>query len=135
MTARPEICVSAVVVEDGRLLLVRRGRGAAAGEWALPGGRIERGETIAEAVVREVAEETGLQGVCGEFVGWSEVIVPEIHAVILTFRVHLFGFEEPAAGDDADEAQWVRETEVAELRIVAGLSEFLHDHGIIPTIV
>lgn len=135
MTPRPETCVSAVVVEDGQLLLVRRGRGPAAGEWALPGGRVERGETVAEAVTREVVEETGLQGVCGAFVGWSEFIRPDMHAVILTLRVHLFEYGEPVAGDDAAEAGWVRNQDVADYRLVDGLTEFLHDHGIISTIV
>ena len=48
------------MVQDERLLLVRRGHGPAAGEWSVPGGRVETGETLAEAVVREVAEETGI---------------------------------------------------------------------------
>ena len=61
---RPELCVGAIAVEGGRLLLIRRGRGPAQGRWSVPGGRLERGETLAEAVVREVAEETGLEAVC-----------------------------------------------------------------------
>ncbi|MEJ7583635.1 MAG: hypothetical protein WKF43_05975 [Acidimicrobiales bacterium] len=52
-------------------------------------------------------EETSLQGLCGDFVGWTEVLVPEVHAVILTFRLHLLRFEEPVAGGDAAEARWV----------------------------
>ena len=67
---RPELCVGAVVVQDGELLLIRRGHGPAAGSWSVPGGRVEAGELRAEAVVREVREETGLEAVCGPLVGW-----------------------------------------------------------------
>ena len=62
LPATPQVCVGAIVVEDGRLLLIRRGRGPAQGEWSVPGGRVEAGELLAEAVVRELAEETGLVG-------------------------------------------------------------------------
>ena len=58
--SRPEVAVGAVCVHADALLLVRRGRGPAAGEWAVPGGRVEWGETLHEAVVREIAEETGI---------------------------------------------------------------------------
>ena len=54
-----EVAVGAIVVHDGRLLLVRRGRGAAIGKWAPPGGRVEFGERLRDAVAREVREETG----------------------------------------------------------------------------
>ena len=65
VSERPELCVGAVAVHDGDLLMIRRGHGPAAGEWSVPGGRVERGELLAEAVVREVREETGLECVCG----------------------------------------------------------------------
>jgi len=61
----PELCVSAIVIDDERLLLVRRGRGRAQGDWAVPGGRVQAGEMLAEAVVRELVGETGIEGVCG----------------------------------------------------------------------
>ncbi len=131
---KPEACVSAVVVEEDRLLLVRRGRGSAAGEWALPGGRVEAGETLAEATVREVAEETGLAGVVGELVGWAEVISADIHAVILSFRVHLLERSVPVAGDDASEARWVPLADVASHALVDGLGQFLRDHEIIAAV-
>ena len=60
--AHPEVAVGAIVVHDGCLLLVQRGRGAGAGKWAPPGGRVEFGETLVDAVVREVREETGHRG-------------------------------------------------------------------------
>lgn len=135
MTARPELCVGAIVVEEDRILLVRRGRGPAAGEWAVPGGRVERDETLAEAVVRELAEETGLEAVCGELVGWVERITPDHHFVILDFRATLLDDRAPVAGDDAAEVAWVPLADVAEHRLVEGLAEFLHHHGVIETIV
>src|SRR5438270_12839511 len=84
---KAEVCVGAVAVSDDRLLLIRRGHGPAAGEWSVPGGRVEGGETLAEAVVRELAEETGLEGVCEDLVGWVERIGDDHHYVILDFRV------------------------------------------------
>jgi 8-oxo-dGTP diphosphatase len=128
--------VGAIVVEDGRLLLIRRGRGPAQGEWSVPGGRVEAGELLAEAVVRELAEETGLEGVCGEFVGWVERVGDGHHFVILDFAVTLLDPDaEPTAGDDAAEAAWVALPDIAEHQLVEGLAEFLHDHGIIETIL
>ena len=127
----PQVCVGAVAVADGRLLLVRRGRGPAAGSWSVPGGRVEAGETLAEAVVRELAEETSLEGVCDELVGWVERVGPDHRLVILDFRVRVLEAGEPVAGDDASEAAWVPLSEVAELRLVEGLAEFLHEHGIL----
>jgi len=130
----PEVCVGAVAVDNERLLLVRRGRGPAAGEWSVPGGRVEPGETLAEAVVRELLEETGIEGVCGELVGWVERIGDGHHFVILDFHVEVLEGRSPVAGDDAAEAAWVPLPQVAELPLVDGLAEFLHDNGIIPVI-
>ena len=128
---RPEVCVGAVVVESEQLLLIRRGRGPAQGEWSVPGGRVERGETLAEAVVRELWEETHVPGVCGELLGWVERIGEQAHHVILDFRVIPLEDEEPVAGDDAAEVAWVPLSDVGNLALVDGLAEFLHDHGII----
>jgi 8-oxo-dGTP diphosphatase len=130
----PEVCVGAIVVDEGDLLLIRRGRGPAAGEWSIPGGRVQAGELLAEAVVRELAEETDLEGVCEDLVGWTERLGEDHHFVILDFGVTLLERREPTAGDDAAEAAWVPLTDVAELNLVEGLAEFLHDHGILATI-
>jgi 8-oxo-dGTP diphosphatase len=135
MTApiRPEICVGGVAVADDRILLVRRGRGPAQGSWSVPGGRVEVGETLAEAVVRELLEETGLTAVCDSLIGWAERIGPDHHYVILDFAVTVLDSSDPVAGDDAAEARWVPRSEVSELALADGLAEFLHDHGIIDT--
>jgi mutator protein MutT len=132
--ARPEVCVGAVAVDNDRLLLVRRGRGPAAGEWSIPGGRVEEGETLAEAVVRELAEETGLEGVCDRLVGWVERIGDDHHFVILDFLVEVLEGRDPVAGDDAAEALWVPLPDVGDYPLVEGLAEFLHENGIIPVI-
>lgn len=132
--ARPELAVGAVIIDDDSLLLIRRAREPGAGLWSLPGGRVERGETIAHAVVREVAEETAVEVVCGALLGWVERIEAETHFVILDFWATPLSFGEPVAGDDAAEARWVPLHEVAELPLVFGLAEFLGDHGVIELI-
>jgi ADP-ribose pyrophosphatase YjhB (NUDIX family) len=117
------------VVDDGRLLLVRRGRGAGAGKWSVPGGRVEPGETLAEAVVRELREETALDGVCDRYVGWVERISPDYHYVILDFALTVLPAE-PRAGDDAADVRWVPLDDVGGWPpVVDGLVEFLADHG------
>jgi ADP-ribose pyrophosphatase YjhB (NUDIX family) len=128
---RPEVAVGAIAVRDGALLMIRRGHGPAAGHWSVPGGRIEARELAAEAVVRELAEETGLQGLCGPLVGWTELIGDDHHFVVLDFEVTIVDDAAPVAGSDAAEVEWVPLSEVGELRLADGLAEFLSDHGVI----
>ena len=134
--ARPVLGVGAVVVDDERLLLVRRGHGPASGTWSVPGGKVEHGETLAEAVTRELAEETGLVGVCGAMIGIAELVdLPDVpHTVVIDFQVTLLESGEPVAARDATEAMWVPLGDVADHRLAPGLAEFLHDHGVIATI-
>ncbi|MDQ1431702.1 MAG: 8-oxo-dGTP diphosphatase [Actinomycetota bacterium] len=128
----PEVAVGAVCVHDDALLLIRRGRGPAAGEWSVPGGRVERGETLHEAVVRELAEETGLEVVVDRFLGWVERIDDAYHYVILDFAVTaLDPARAPVAGDDASEAAWVPRTQVSDLRLVDGLYDALRDWAVL----
>jgi 8-oxo-dGTP diphosphatase len=135
LSRHPELAVGAIVTDDDHLLLIRRGRGPAEGRWSLPGGRVEHGELLAEAAVRELREETGLEGVCGELVGFVERFLEGHHHVIADFRVTLLDREtDPMAGDDAAEVAWVPLHDVATWPLVDGLAEFLHDHGLIDTI-
>ena len=131
--APPQVAASAVVVADGRLLLVRRGPGStSAGRWALPGGRVEPGERVADAAARELHEETGLTGRVRGFVGWTERLGGGAHFVILSFRVDLDDPGAPLApGDDADDAAWVQLSAVGDHDLVDGLAVFLADHGVI----
>lgn len=134
--ARPEVAVGGIAVHDDNLLLIRRGHGPAVGTWSLPGGRVEAGELLAEAAVREFLEETGLEAVCGAIVGVVERFGDDGHYVIIDHRVTVLDpTQDPVAGDDAVEAAWVPLADVADWNLVDGLAEFLHDHGILKTIV
>ncbi len=119
-------CVGAVVHDErGRLLLVRRANDPGRGRWSLPGGRVEVGESDDDAVVREVAEETGIAVVVGRHVGTVERDAPD-HAV---YEIHDFtcravgGALRP--GDDADDARWCDAAGLAALPLVDGLVDAL----------
>ena len=132
----PEVAVGAIVVADDRILLIRRARPPAIGRWSVPGGRVIGGETLAEAVVRELAEETGLEGVCGRLIGVVERIDDDHHFVILDHEVTLLDLQRaPTAGDDAAEVAWVPLVDLTDWPVVDGLVEFLHDHGLLDTFV
>jgi 8-oxo-dGTP diphosphatase len=127
----PQLCVGAVAVVDDRLLLVRRGASPGVGEWSVPGGRVEVGEGIADAVARELREETGIAGVCGALLGWVELIAEDHHFVVLDFLVEVDEARAPVPGDDAAAAAWVPLDQVRGLPLVQGLGDFLHRHGVL----
>ncbi len=132
---KPEVAVGAVARRGDELLLVRRGRAPAAGEWSLPGGRVLFAETLDAAVVREVAEETGLEVVVNRFLGWVERIGtdPEpYHFVIHDFLVELCDpSSTPVAGDDAAAVEWVRVDRLEDRPVVGGLVAFLGEVGML----
>jgi ADP-ribose pyrophosphatase YjhB (NUDIX family) len=97
----------------------------------VPGGRVEVGETIRDAVVREVAEETGLEVRCGKLLGWDERIGAGHHFVILDFLVSVIDRRSAVAGDDAAEAGWFPLSSVPQVDLVDGLASFLRDHGVL----
>ncbi|MFN8036203.1 MAG: NUDIX domain-containing protein [Acidimicrobiia bacterium] len=129
----PVLAVGAVAQRDRELLVIRRGHGPGAGQWSIPGGRVEFGEDVREALVREVAEETGLEVVVERFLGWVERIDgPRSHFVILDFVVDVLDpAQSPVAGCDASEAAWVPFDDLVELPVVDGLLDFLADHGVL----
>lgn len=126
----PTVAAGAVVLDDrGRLLVVRRGAAPAAGCWSLPGGRVEPGEGVTEAVCREVAEETGLSVEVGGLVGFTEVRGDDHHYVILDFAAEVTGGR-LQADDDADDVAWMSRGELEAVETTDGLLAFLDDHGI-----
>jgi mutator protein MutT len=111
----PLVAVGAVVVEDGRVLLVRRGSEPLKGHWSLPGGMLEVGETLAAGVAREVREETGLEVEPFELVEILDRIHREgervrYHYVIADYVCRVTGGELCAASD-ADAVRWVERAE------------------------
>jgi ADP-ribose pyrophosphatase YjhB (NUDIX family) len=127
-------CVGAVVLDDrGRLLLIRRGTEPSKGSWSVPGGRVEPGESPAEAVVREVREETGLAVRADREVGRIRIPGPGVVYDVVDFACTLLDpAQPPVAGDDADEVTFADEDVLDRLPCTPRLLETLRGWGVLP---
>jgi len=127
---RPFLAVSAAIARGGKVLLVRRARAPASGLYSLPGGVVEIGETLHEAVVREVREETGIAIEPVALAGYRETIVRdrdnrvERHFVILPFAARWLAGE-AHLNDELSEARWVDPAEIAGLSTTPGLADIV----------
>ena len=128
---RPYLAVSAAIIRNGQVLVVRRARSPALGLFTLPGGAVEPGETLAAAAVREVAEETGLAIEPVGLAGYREVIVRdaenrvERHFVIFAFAARWLGGE-PVLNEELAEARWLTAAALADLPTTEGLAEIVN---------
>jgi 8-oxo-dGTP diphosphatase len=131
----PLVGVGGVVIDHGRALLIRRGGKPAHGEWSIPGGLLEVGETLEQGVAREMAEETGLEVRVVELIEALERIFPappgatgepgdpkrpQYHFVILDYLCELRGGT-LCAGSDAQEFAWAGEDELAKFNVTAAV--------------
>lgn len=130
MTDRDAVvaCVGGLAYdEDGRILLVRRRNDPGRGLWSVPGGRVEPGETDTQAVIREMAEETGLRVEPGALVGRVRRGPYEI----ADYRCAVVGGS-LQAGDDATDARWCDAAALAELPLVPQLMDTLRSWDALP---
>jgi 8-oxo-dGTP diphosphatase len=119
---RPIVGVGAIALDDGRVLLVRRGREPLKGEWSLPGGAVELGETLRAAIAREVCEETGLAVEVGPIVDVLDRVRRDAdgrvqyHYVLIDFLCRPCGGT-LACASDADEVVWSPIDVLAQYRV------------------
>jgi len=120
--AAPLVGVGAVVVEGGRVLLVRRGREPSKGDWSIPGGLVKVGERLKDALTREVREETGLEVEPGDLVELLERIFPDdaggirYHYILADYGCRMVGGE-LKAGSDVLAAVWVAREDLGEYNL------------------
>ncbi|MCK1714460.1 MULTISPECIES: NUDIX hydrolase [unclassified Bradyrhizobium] len=126
----PQLAVSAAIFRDGKLLLVRRARSPAKGFYSLPGGRVEFGESLHQALAREVDEETGLEIQIIGLAGWREVLPATGgagHYLIMSFAAR-WAAREPVLNDELDDYRWIAPNELAslgDLKLTGGLEEVI----------
>ena len=127
---RPFLAVSAAIFRDGKVLMVRRARKPALNLYTMPGGVVEAGETLFEAVAREVREETALEIEVVALAGHREAIMRdaqgkvERHFVIMCFASRWISGE-PVLNEELDDARWVDPADIAGFKTTDGLAEIV----------
>ena len=127
----PRVGVGAIVLHEGRVLLVRRGRAPALGLWSVPGGLVDLGETTVEAARREVEEECGLEVRIAGLVGVLDRVTRDAdgrvryHWVLVDYLAVPESNDTITAGSDAAEVRWVTLDEVERLPITEGLADMI----------
>jgi len=127
---RPYLAVSAAIIRGGKVLVVRRARKPALKLYTLPGGAVELGETLYDAVIREVREETRLAIEPVALAGHREVIVRdaqgkvERHFVILCFAARWIAGE-PVLNEELDDARWLEPAALTGLKTTDGLAKIV----------
>jgi ADP-ribose pyrophosphatase YjhB (NUDIX family) len=133
---RPFLAVSAAIFRDGKVLVVRRARKPALNLYTMPGGVVEAGETLTEAVAREVREETSLQIEVLALAGHREAMVRdaqgrvERHFVIMCFAARWVSGE-AVLNEELDDARWLDPSEIVGLRTTDGLAEIVAEAAVI----
>ncbi|MGX4806349.1 NUDIX hydrolase [Bradyrhizobium guangdongense] len=128
--AHPQIAVSAAIFREGKVLLTRRARSPAKGFYSLPGGRVEFGESLHQALRREVDEETGLEIEIVGLAGWREVLpaAPGAgHYLIMSFAAR-WTAREPSLNDELDDYRWTSPDalgDLGDLKLTGGLEEII----------
>ena len=135
ITPKPTPAASAIIVENGRIVLVKRGCEPNKGLWSLPGGCIELGETAREAAAREILEETSLVIEVGDVAAVHDVVAKDanqikFHYVIINFYAGVISGNLKAASDAAD-ARWVPLREVESYPTTPGLVDRLASLGLL----
>lgn len=120
----PVVGTGVAIIEGDEILLVQRARDPGRGQWAVPGGKVEWGETLAEAATREVKEETGLLVELDEVIWVGESIGDGHHLVLIDFLGQAVGGE-LAASDDALDVAWVPITEAANMDLTPTMFELV----------
>jgi len=126
---RPQLAVSAVIFRDGQFLVVRRANVPGRGLYSVPGGRVEHGETLHQAVAREVREETGLVIDIVGFAGWREVLPDPVagrtgHYLVISFAAH-WRAGEVTLNEELDDFRWITPDGLGELPTTQGLAEIV----------